>query len=151
MSQYAQQNNGEPAPADTMGAQYSIPYCAAVALTANPRDPQMFQAGAIANGELRAVARRVELFVDPAIEAVYPRKFGASVELVLANGTKRSDSVLECHGTPVDPCSDDEHLAKFRLLTRERLSGENAARVIECVRNVETLASVRELMALLSA
>jgi 2-methylcitrate dehydratase PrpD len=151
VSQYAKQNNGEPTPADTMGAQYSIPYCAAVALTANPRDPQMFQAGAIANDELRALARRVELFVDPAIEAVYPAKFGASVELVLAEGTKRSDSVLECHGTPADPCSDEEHLAKFRLLTRECLSGENASRVIECVRHVETLASVRELTALLSA
>jgi len=33
VSRYAAQNNGEPAPIDTMGAQYSIPYCAAVALT----------------------------------------------------------------------------------------------------------------------
>src|SRR5262249_2099897 len=30
VSRYAAQNNGEPAPVDTMGAQYSIPYCAAV-------------------------------------------------------------------------------------------------------------------------
>src|SRR4029078_11011250 len=104
-----------------------------------------------ANGEVRALAQRVELFVDPAIEAVYPRKFGASVELVLGDGPKRSDSVLECHGTPADPCSDEEHLAKFRLLTRERLSGENVSRVIECVRAGETLSSVRELTARLSA
>ena len=32
VSAYAANNNGEPAPIDTMGAQYSIPYCAAVAL-----------------------------------------------------------------------------------------------------------------------
>ena len=36
VSRYAVQNNGEPAPVDTMGAQYSIPYCAAVALTGDP-------------------------------------------------------------------------------------------------------------------
>src|SRR5436190_1715939 len=35
-------NNGDPAPVDTMGAQYSIPYCAAVALLADPEDPAMF-------------------------------------------------------------------------------------------------------------
>ena len=34
VSRYAAQNNGEPVPIDTMGAQYSIPYCAAVAFSA---------------------------------------------------------------------------------------------------------------------
>ena len=47
VSRYAAQNNGEPAPIDTMGAQYSIPYCAAVALLGDPRDPAWYQGDAI--------------------------------------------------------------------------------------------------------
>jgi 2-methylcitrate dehydratase PrpD len=72
VSRYAAQNNGEPAPIDTMGAQYSIPYCAAVALLGNPRDPAWYQGEAITNPVTRALAKQVEIVIDPAIEAVYP-------------------------------------------------------------------------------
>jgi 2-methylcitrate dehydratase PrpD len=148
VSRYAAQNNGEPAPTDTMGAQYSIPYCAAVALTAEPRDPQMFQARAIGNPVLLELAKRVELYIDPAIEAVYPAQFGASVELMLANGKSSRDTVLDCHGTPADPCNEEERLAKFRLLTRQRMSATQASAVIDCVKRIEAL-PVRELTKLL--
>ena len=74
VSRYAAQNNGEPAPVDTMGAQYSIPYCVAVALTGDPRDPACFSPEAVNDPAMRALAAKVEILVDPAVEAVYPAK-----------------------------------------------------------------------------
>src|ERR1700728_4038080 len=99
-----------------MGAQYSIPYCAAVALTADPRDPACFHADAVNNPATPALAAKVAIVGDPAVEAVYPAQFGASVKLTLADGAVFERTVLDCHGTPSDPCSREEQVDKFRLL-----------------------------------
>ena len=145
VSRYAAQNNGEPAPVDTMGAQYSIPYCAAVALLGDPRDPEWYQGDAITNPATRALAKEVEIVVDPAIEAVYPAQFGASVKLKRADGSVFERTVLDCHGTPADPCSPQEQLEKFRLLAGTRLPPDAIADLARLVEAVETLASVRDL------
>ncbi|MGV6874758.1 MmgE/PrpD family protein [Pseudochelatococcus sp. B33] len=150
VSRYAVQNNSEPAPVDTMGAQYSIPYCAALALTGNPRDPDMFSVEAVGRPEIRALAQRVEVVVDPRIEAVYPRQYGASVTLTLAGGRTLEGMVLDCHGTPADPCSEAESADKFRLLTRGRLSVPQAEALTRRVRTLADLPSVRLLTQALS-
>src|SRR3954469_1973208 len=56
VSHYAAQNNGEKAPIDTMGAQYSIPYCVAVALIGDPRDPAWFTPDAVNDPATRELA-----------------------------------------------------------------------------------------------
>jgi 2-methylcitrate dehydratase PrpD len=145
VSQYAAKNNGEPAPIDTMGAQYSIPYCAAVALIADPGNPASFQPAAVKDQRTRDLARRVEVFVDPAIEAVYPAQLGSSIKLTLANGTVHERSVLDCHGTPADPCSRQEHLEKFRGLAAARLSAAATADLEGLVDSVTSLTSVRAM------
>ena len=147
VSAYAAKNNGEPAPIDTMGAQYSIPYCAAVALSGNPRDPRSFLSDAIADAETRALAARVEVFIDPVVEAVYPRQFGASVALELTDGTKFQRTAMECHGTPADPCSRDEHLLKFRTLAASVLDDGTVSELARLIDATPTLASVRHLTA----
>lgn len=145
VSRYAAQNNGEPAPVDTMGAQYSIPYCVAAALTGDPRDPAMFQADAINNPAIRQLAARVSIVVDPEVEAVYPAKFGARVKLTLADGKVTERTVLDCHGTPSDPCGRGEMLEKFKLLAGTRLP---ANAVSDLAGLVESIAGtpVRALM-----
>jgi 2-methylcitrate dehydratase PrpD len=139
VSRYAAQNNGEPAPVDTMGAQYSIPYCVAAALLGDPRDPAWFQPDAVNDPVMRKLASKVAIVIDPAVEAVYPAKFGASVKLTLADGTVSERTVLECHGTPSDPCSNEEQVDKFRLLAGARIS---AAAVTELARLVDTVATI---------
>jgi 2-methylcitrate dehydratase PrpD len=139
VSRYAAQNNGEAAPVDTMGAQYSIPYCVAAALLGDPRDPAWFQPDAVNDPITRKLAGKVTIVIDPAVEAVYPAKFGARVKLTLADGTVSERMVLECHGTPSDPCSNQEQLDKFRLLAGTRLS---AAAVTELAGLVDTVATL---------
>ena len=145
VSRYAAQNNGEPAPIDTMGAQYSIPYCAAVALLGNPRDPAWYQGEAITNPVTRALAKQVEIVIDPAIEAVYPAQFGASVKLTRTDGSVFKRTVLDCHGTPSDPCSVQEQMDKFRLLAGTRLRPESVTELAQLVDSAATLSSVREM------
>jgi 2-methylcitrate dehydratase PrpD len=151
VSEYAAKNNGEPAPVDTMGAQYSIPYCAAVALLGEPRDPRSFLADAINDPTTRALAAKVEIVIDPAIEAVYPRQFGASMRLELADGTVVERTVMECHGTPADPCTEQEHLEKFRWLAGTVLPASAVGELAGLIDAIPALASVRDLTAPLRA
>lgn len=149
VSEYAARNNGEPAPVDTMGAQYSIPYCAAVALTGEPRDPRSFLSTAIQDSETRSLAARVQIVIDPAIEAVYPGKFGASVKLELTDGAVQEKTVMDCHGTPADPCTRQEHLDKFKWLAGGLLNAEQSNEIVRLIDAMPTLSSIRALTALL--
>ena len=146
---YAARNNGSVAPPDTMGAQYSLPYCAALAVTADPREPAMYFGKQLDEPSRRALARRIELVVDPEMEAAYPKHYGARVHLELANGKTYDSAVLDPHGMPSDPCSDAERLAKFRLLVRDRMSEDRASQVIDAVNKLENLRSAGELTRLM--
>lgn len=149
VNSYAKRINGEPAPLDTMGAQYSIPYCAALALTGDPADPDMYSASAIDDQTRRKLAATTELFIDPQMEAVYPRHYGASVEVQLTNGQNLRSTILDPHGMPADPCTEGERLEKFSRLAARVLAPVHIERAIEIVRSLQRLGSARELGALL--
>ena len=149
VSAYAAKNNGAVAPPDIMGAQYSFPYCAALALSADPGDPSMYTEEAINEPRRRELARRVELYVDPEMEAAYPKHYGSRVEVQLANGKALRSFVLDPHGMPADPVTEAERIAKFSRLAAPVLSAETAGKIIAMVRSIDKLQSVRELSKLL--
>jgi 2-methylcitrate dehydratase PrpD len=132
-----------------MGAQFSIPYCAALALTGDPGDPAMYAGDAIDDPQRRELARRIDIVVDPEMEAAYPRHYGARVALELANGERRSSAVLDPHGMPADPCTEAELLEKFSRLASRVMSPASAGEIVRKVKGAERLGSVRELGALL--
>jgi 2-methylcitrate dehydratase PrpD len=149
VSAYAKAQNGNPLPQDTMGAQFSIPYCAALALTGDPADPAAYSDAAIADSARRALAQRVEIFVDREMEAAYPRHYGARVELELANGERRNAAKLDPHGMPADPCTQDELEQKFVRLASRAKSHDEALRILAEIRGLDRAADVRSLTALL--
>jgi 2-methylcitrate dehydratase PrpD len=151
VSAYAKAQNGAVAPADTFGAQFSIPYCCALALMGDPADPAMYAPEVIDDPDRRALARRIEIVVDPEMEAAYPRHYGARVELELANGERKASAVLDPHGMPADPCTPQELLAKFENLAGRVKAKAEVASLIKTVRHAAGLASVAPLAALLRA
>ena len=149
VSSYAAKQNGIVAPVDTMGAQFSIPYCSALALMADPADPAMFESDAIDDPARRALARRIDLVVDAEMEAAYPKHYGARVELELANGERRGSSVLDPHGMPADPCTETEIRDKFYRLASRIKSLDTVDEILRKVLVAEKLKSVHELTNLL--
>jgi 2-methylcitrate dehydratase PrpD len=146
---YATNNNANPAPVDTMGAQYSIPYCAALSAMGDPTDPASFGESAIARSDVRELATRVELFLDAEAEAVYPKQFASRVELELTSGEKRTDSVLDPHGSPANPCTDAECELKFTRLAGASKSTKVVTELLELMRSLgkmETVASLSDAL-----
>ena len=149
VSAYAKAQNGALAPVDTFGAQFSIPYCCALALMGDPADPAMYALDAIDDPDRRALARRIEIAVDPEMEAAYPRHYGARVALELANGERRTSAVLDPHGMPADPCTPAEVLEKFGRLAGRTKTPAAVAQIVETVRTAHRLPSLQPLSALL--
>jgi len=149
VSAYARAQNGAVAPADTMGAQFSIPYCCALALMGDPSDPASYAPEAIDDPARRELARRIEIVVDPEMEAAYPHHYGARVALELADGRRMEGSVLDPHGMPADPCTPAERLAKFEKLASRVRPPATVAAIVEQVRSMRSAARVRAMTGLL--
>src|SRR3954467_8425923 len=79
-------------PADLMLAQYSIPFCVALALCREARDPESYVESALADPAIRALTRKVRLVSEPAGGGHGGQSghggAGSTVTVMLANGRR---------------------------------------------------------------
>jgi 2-methylcitrate dehydratase PrpD len=120
-------------PTDIMMAQYSIPFCVALALFRDPRDPVSFDDSALADARIRAMCDRVAITVaDPPTKVA-----GASIVTIqLKDGRTFTREVDEFNGTPARPLDRNELRDKFTTLTRIRY-GKEAGGLFERLQNLE--------------
>jgi 2-methylcitrate dehydratase PrpD len=130
--------NNIPDPTDIMMAQYSIPFCVALALFRDPRDPASFDDTALRDPAIRAMCSRVAITVaDPPTKVV-----GASVVRIwLKNGRSFTREVEEFNGTPARPLDQAELRDKFATLTRARY-GTEATELFDRLQNLENEADL---------
>jgi len=139
--------HGETRPEDTMGAQYSLPFCAALAMVGDAKDPDAYAEEKIRRADVTEMIDRVVLSVDPEIEAGYPGRLGNRVEIELHGGERHSMVLLGAKGTPDNPCSDQEVRDKFARLCTTRMSGEATARLLAALDALMTDGTVAALSA----
>jgi len=144
-SKRAVEQNGDLQPQDTMTAQYSMPFCAGVALTGDARSPEPFMPDRLWDETVRGIAARTQLSIDPCMDAKYPVHFGAHVEVELESGTMYEQAVLDPHGTAADPFTAAEAQAKFRLLAGAAKSPAAIERIIGAVEELTDAASLERL------
>jgi 2-methylcitrate dehydratase PrpD len=92
---------------------------------------------------------KVKVFAEDELERLLPKRV-AVVEITLADGTllrERNDTV---RGTPENPMSNDEIVAKARDLITPVLGAGTCAKLIETVFALERVKNVRELRPLLA-
>lgn len=98
-------------PADVMSAQYSVPFCSAIALIDDPLDPLAFADRALENPLVREIARGMVLERLP--EGSGLSAWGCEVEVHLADGRVLSGRTDDFKGTPTSPLSEQELREKF--------------------------------------
>ena len=113
-----------PEPSDMMKAQYSVPFCVAVALYRDPDDPRSFDDSAVSDPQIRAAARALELRQRAGEGSVR----SSTVTVTLKDGRKLSKSRDVYKGMPADPLNRDELKRKFMLLTGGANDAASAAR-----------------------
>lgn len=131
--------NNIPEPTDIMMAQYSIPFCVALALYRDPRDPASFDQSALVDANIRDLCRRVDVAVaDP-----LPGVPGASkVTIRLQNGRVMSREVDDFDGTPNRPLSSADLRDKFMMFVRGSGMAQ-AASTFDRLQNIEEETDVR--------
>lgn len=98
-------------PQDVAGAQYSVPFCAAIALHYDVNDPLAFSETALNDARVRSLAKQLKV-----VEMGEEEKGGAwatRVEVVLKDGRRFERFAEEFRGTPATPLSAVELQTKF--------------------------------------
>jgi 2-methylcitrate dehydratase PrpD len=125
-------------PGDTMAAQYSVPWCVAVGLRADPMDPESFGARALADPALRALCRAVRC------ETMVPARGGwaSEIAITLKDGRVLTRAEDDFPGTPTSPLDDAGLRAKYR-----RCAGDfrHTEQLLEQLTAIESIADIRTL------
>jgi len=126
--------NNIPKPADILIAQYSIPFCAALALHRNALDPYSFDEGSTRDAAIMAMASKVKM---TAVPGQAEDDVASTVTLTLKDGRVLTQHVAEFLGTPARPLTGKEMREKFTLLT-QKYPSKQMERIYDRVQNLES-------------
>src|SRR5258708_30423655 len=87
---------------------------------------------------------KVQLIADDELERLLPTRVGI-VDITLNDGTHLSERVDNARGTPENPMTRDEVVAKARELTTPVLGSAKCSKRIERTLDLENVKNVREL------
>jgi 2-methylcitrate dehydratase PrpD len=135
-------------PDTVMGAQYSLPFTAAVALTRDLSDPLAYNAEAVRDPVVRELAQRVELVPQDTPGHAEPGVYPAEVDLAYQGHTYTL--VAKPHkGSPANPMAWEEVEEKFRRFTAPLIDPAQAAAIVAVVRHLEQQRDMAEVARLL--
>lgn len=104
-------------PASLDHAQYSFPFVLATMLLTGALGADEMSDEALDDPARLALAARVSVHHDQALDAEYPAHYGTRTVVRTRDGSVLEEARLVAPGDPGDPMTDDELLAKFRRLT----------------------------------
>lgn len=105
-------------PQDLAMAQYSTPFCTALALYLDPTDPRSFSEASLKDSRIRALAKSAQVELREA--APGDAALASRVTLKLKDGREVSGEAQDFNGMPAKPLIRAELLEKFLKLTAHR-------------------------------
>jgi 2-methylcitrate dehydratase PrpD len=130
--------NNIPAPPDILIAQFSIPFCVALAMYRNPIDPYSFDEAAVHDPAIQAMASQVRMTVAPGQDA---DDVSSTVAVTLKDGRVLTQRVTEFLGTPARPLTGSDMRQKFLLLT-QKYPAKQMERLFDRLENIEAEANL---------
>ena len=137
------------APRNAIAAQFSIPFALAIAVLHRRIEPEDVSEANLQIPEILGLARKVEVVVDPEINAQFPAKTIARV--TMTTGNRQFQATVEYpRGNPENPLSDAELSAKFRSLTAKVVGAQACAELQAAVGNLPRSPDVTSVTQLLA-
>ena len=134
-------------PTSILGAQYSLPFSAAVALCRDIVDPLVYSEETLWDPRVRETAGMMDLATDK-------ERFGnpggptAEVSLTVA-GRPHTFTVADWKGAPTNPYTYDEMADKFRRYASPHLPPGRIEDIVQKVKHLENIGDVTEITGLL--
>jgi 2-methylcitrate dehydratase PrpD len=110
---------------------------------------ETFTDGAVRDKDVLQLLEKVEMKVDPKLQAGSDGSRPATVTMKLRNGQTQTLQEKFPKGSPQVPMTSDELLAKFRACVRGILSPASSDRAIAYINKLDSMESIRPLTKLL--
>jgi 2-methylcitrate dehydratase PrpD len=136
-------------PRNTEEAQYSLPFPVAAAVVRGQVTPEETAGNGLADPAILEMAERVEMSVDPTLEARFPAETLERVTILLTDGRTFSIGPLGAPGDVSAPPTDEELRSKFFGLVTPAIGEARAEVLFGAVSRCAELESVRHLTELL--
>jgi 2-methylcitrate dehydratase PrpD len=132
-------------PSNTVDAQFSMPFGAAVALTFREAGLDQFTGNNFQSPQIRSLMGKVVMTKDIRLEKNFPAEWPAHVEVHLTNGKRFEKYIRFPKGDPENPIGWEELSAKFRLLAMRVLPKSQCDQVISSVGKMDQSAVLRDI------
>jgi 2-methylcitrate dehydratase PrpD len=129
-------------PQDTMMAQYSVPFCVALALHRDPGDPKVFGDDSLNDPSIREVCRKTTVTEYP--PRLARTRFSTLLTVTLKDGRELIAEAHDYEGMPARPLTREQLRAKFLKLTADTKVYDPQA-VLAKLEALEALDSVTSL------
>jgi len=116
-----------------LDAQMSMPCAAALALCEDNVTSPSFKPGRIDRPEVQAMIKKVNVYTDEETDRVYPKRRGGVVTLVMKDGARLTERVLDPKGEGENLMSDADLELKFRSNCEPIVGKDKCQRLVEAV------------------
>jgi len=127
-----------------LDAQMSMPCAAALALVEDAVTSPSFKPGRIDRPEVQAMIPKVKVYTDEETDRLYPQRRGGVVTLVMKDGSRLTERVLDPKGEGENLMSDADLERKFLSNCEPIIGAERCARLLAAVWGFELLDSLAE-------
>jgi len=136
---------GEPFPENIYEAKFSLPFCVATALVYGHVGLEDFTEERLHDPTLEELMSHCNVEVDPIINAHYPDKWAAKLNVILRNGTVDHEHTDFPKGDPENIASREELETKFRRLSSLLLPPSKIEAWLESISKVETFDNIHDM------
>jgi 2-methylcitrate dehydratase PrpD len=138
-------------PTNELQAKFSMEFCMAILLLDRRAGLSEFTDEVVMRPDVQAMIQKVDFGVDPEAEAAGFHKMTTIIAITLTDGRVIRGSADFGRGSPAMPMSYEEVAEKFRENCEfSKFDSRKAGQVIDMIRRIESVGSIRELTALLS-
>jgi 2-methylcitrate dehydratase PrpD len=133
----ALQLNNDLRPLTLEAAQYSIPFCLALAAWRGAEALLPLEEKALHDADVLALAERVSLSVDPKLDRMFPEAVPARIEIETISG-RFVRTITAPKGEPSNPMDWSELKAKLSVATRDLVDPHFASQLLAAIDDLES-------------
>jgi 2-methylcitrate dehydratase PrpD len=137
---------GRAASATPFEAKFSLPFVVAAALVHGSVRLDAFSAERLADPRTNALMARVDLAIDPELDAAFPSRRAARVEILTKDGRRLAHDQPTRKGDPDAPFSDAELTDKFFELVTSVIGADRARALLDGLWRLDETARVDQLL-----